>query len=137
MPAFFPTVTPDFIEKQLWNIPENKYVGLDRLPGRLLRAAAPVISQPLAFILNLSPKSGKFITERKHAKVLPLYKSSPSMETNNHRPISIIPVLSKILERFVHNSFTYYLEQRKLPMIAQSGFRRLHSTVTPMLQVDG
>ena len=82
IPAFiFPTITPDFIENQLRNTPENKYVGLDRLPGRFLRAAAPVISQPLAFILSLSLKSDKFITEWKHAKVLLLYKSGPSMET--------------------------------------------------------
>ena len=55
-----PFVITIFIETRLRNLPENKYVGLDRLSGRLLRAGAPVISQLLAFILNFSLKSGKF-----------------------------------------------------------------------------
>ena len=76
-----------------------------------------------------------FITEWKHAKVLPLYKSGPSLETNNYRPISILPALSKLLECFVHSSFTDYLEEHKLLTITQSGFRRLHSTVTSLLNV--
>jgi hypothetical protein len=120
----FPTVTPEFVEKQLSSMPENKAVGLDRLPGKLLRAASPVISKPLAFILNISLQSGKFISEWKHAKVLPLHKSGPVMETNNYRPISILPILSKLLERFVHNHFTSFLEQHNLITMAQSGFRR-------------
>ncbi len=66
-------------------MPENKAVGLDRLPGRLLRTAAPIISEPLAYILNIS----KFISEWKHAKLLTIFKSRPAMETNNYRPISI------------------------------------------------
>lgn len=105
------------------------------MPGKLLKLAAPAISQPLAFILNLSLKTGKFITDWKHAKVLPLFKSGSPTETNNYRPISILPILSKLLERFVHTSFSDYLEAHKLLTIAQSGFRRLHSTITSLLQV--
>ncbi len=68
-------------------MPEIKAVCLDRLPGRLLRADAPIISEHLAYILNLSLQSGKFISEWKHAKVLPLFKSGSAMETNNYSPI--------------------------------------------------
>ncbi len=114
---------------------ENKAVGLDRLPGRLLRAAATIISEPLAYIRNLSLQSGIFISEWKHAKVIPLFKSRPAMEKDNYRPISILPILSKLLERFVHFSFSEYLEEHNLLTIAQSGFRRLHSTVTSLLHV--
>ncbi len=89
----------------------------------------------MAYILNLSLQSGKFISEWKHAKVQPLFKSGPAMETNNYRPISILPILSKLLERFVHISFSEYLEEHNLLTIAQSGFRRLHSTVTSLLHV--
>ncbi len=54
IPAYkCPVVTAQFVEKQLLSMPENKDVGLDRLPGRLLRAAAPVIAHPLAYIFNL------------------------------------------------------------------------------------
>ncbi len=116
-------------------MPENNAVCLDRLPGRLLRAAVPIISEPWAHILNLYLQSGKFISEWKHAKVLPILKSGLAMETNNYRPISILPILSKLLQRFVHISFSEYLEEHNLLTIAQSGFRRLHSTVTSLLHV--
>ncbi len=114
---------------------ENKAVGLDKLPGKLLRAAAPIISNPLSFILNLSLQSGKFISEWKYAKVLPLFKSGSVMERNNYRPISILPILSKILERFVHTHLTEFLDVNNLLTSVQSGFRKLHSTVTALLHV--
>ncbi len=57
------------------------------------------------------------------------------MERNNFRPIYILPILFKVLERFVHANFSQYLEQYKLISIVQSGFRKLHSTVTALLNV--
>ncbi len=136
IPAFtFPSVTSEFVQIKLQNMPENKAVGLDKLPCRLLRAAAPIISEHLAYILNLFLQSGKLISEWKHDKVLPLFKSGPAMETNNYRPIFILPILSKLLKRFVHNSFSEYLEEHNLLSIAQSSFKRLHSTVTSLLHV--
>ncbi len=136
IPAFtFHLETSEFVQTHFQNMPENKAVGLDRLPGRLLRAAAPIISEPLAYVRNLSLQSGKFISEWKHAKVLTLIKSGPAMETNNYRPISILTISSQLLERFVHDSFSEYLEEHNLLTIAQSGFRRLHSTVTSLFHV--
>ncbi len=90
IPAFtFSAVRSEFVQKQLQNIPENKAVGQDRLSGRILRSDAPIISELLDYILNLSLQSDKFISEWNHAKMLPLFKSGPAMETNNYIPISI------------------------------------------------
>ncbi len=107
----------------------------DTLPSKLLKAATPGIAYPLSTILNKSLQSGQFITEWNHAKVIPLFKSGPSMDTNNYRPIYILPTLSKLLERFVHYHFTAFLEEHKLLTVAQSGFRKQHSTVTSLLNV--
>ncbi len=128
-------VTTEFVLKQLQSMPENKTVRLDKLSGKLLRGAAPIIAQPLAFILSRSLQSGNFISEWKHAKVLPLHKTGPQMERNNCRPISILPIFSKILERFVHSNFSQILDKHNLITITQSGFRKLHSTVTSLLNV--
>ncbi len=57
------------------------------------------------------------------------------MDTNNYRPISILPVLSKIMERFVHIHFSSFLEQNRLISEHQSGFRKSHSTTTALLDV--
>ncbi len=103
-------------------MPENKAAGL----GKLIHAAAPDISNSLIFIVNFSLQSGKFISEWKHAQVLPHFKSGSLMETINYRQISILPILSKLLERYVHTCFSEYLETHNLLIIAQSSFRRLH-----------
>ncbi len=78
-----PSVTSEYVEKQLLNLPEKKAVGLDRMPGKLIHVAVPTIPNSLTFILNLSMQSAKFISEWKHTKVLPLFKSDSLMETNN------------------------------------------------------
>ena len=136
IPAFkFPTITTEFVRKQLELLPENKAMGLDKFSGKLLRAAAPIICNPLTFIMNLSLQSGKFITEWKLAKVIPIHKSGPRTDRNNYRPISILPIVSKILERFVHKSFTEFLDQYNLVTCVQSGFRSMNSTVTALLNV--
>ncbi len=114
-------------------MPENNAVGLDKISSRLLRIAAPIISKPLTSIMNKSLQNGKFITEWKYAKVIPLHKSGPTIERNNYRPISILPIFSKVLERFVHRCYSDYLTEFKL--FAQSGFRKLHSTVTYLLHI--
>ncbi len=58
------------------------------------------------------------------------------METNNYKPISILPILSKLLERYVHSCFSEYLETHNLLTIAQSRFRRLHSTLASVLHAS-
>ncbi len=136
IPTFhFPIIHTDTVEKQLSHMPENKAVGLDKISCRLLRIAASIISKPLTSIMNKSLQNGKFITEWKHAKVIHLLKSGPTIERNNYRPISILPILSKVLERFVHRCYSDYLTEFKLFTIAQSGFRKLHSTVTSPIHI--
>ncbi len=136
IPTFhFPIIPTDFVEKQLSHMPENKAVGLDKISSRLLRIAAPIISKPLTSIMNKSLQNGKFITEWKHAKVIPLHKSGPNIERSNYRPISILLILSNVLERFVHSCYSDYLTEFELFTIAQSGFRKLHSTVTSLIHI--
>ncbi len=64
-----------------------------------------------------------------------MHKSGPTIETNNYRPILILPILSKVLERFVHSCYSDYLTEFKLFTIAQSGFKKLHSTVTSLVHI--
>ena len=76
----------------------------------------------------MSLRRGQVPNEWKQAKVLPLFKSGNDTELDNYRPISILPVLSKVLERVVHTQFIGYLESSRLLYKYQFGFRRQHST---------
>ena len=94
----------------------------------MLRDSASVISAPLAYIINMSLSSGTIPTKWKIAKVIHLYKSDPKSDIGNYRPISILPVLSKVLGSLVHQKLINYLEENCLLYDHQFGFRSKRST---------
>ena len=63
----------------------------------------------------------------KTAKVVPLYKKNSKSEPENYRPVSILTVMSKILEKTVHKQLENYLKSEKLLYDYQSGFRNSYS----------
>ena len=67
-------------------------------------------------------------TEWKYAKITPLHKKGMSTDMDNYREISILPVVSKVLERVVHHQLHSFLSEHKLLNPFQCGFRRNHST---------
>ncbi len=119
----------------LGNLGNLGNLGLDKISGKLIRYGEPEISGPLAFILNQSLKQGKFPTGWKNAKVVPIFKSGAVNDKNNYRPISILTVLSKVLERFVHMHFSTFLEENNLITLVQSGFRHMYSTLTSLINI--
>ena len=64
----------------------------------------------------------------KGAKVTPIFKSGPRDDFDNYRPISVLPIISKILERCVHVQIMEYLESHELLSTYQFGFRKNRST---------
>ena len=77
----------------------KKATGLDQIPVKLVTLSAPVISSPVSHIINFSFQNGVFPNTLKIAKVIPLYKKGSPKECKNYRPISILPIFSKIIEK--------------------------------------
>ena len=73
--------------------------------------------QLLLYIINLSLQSGSVPMEWKAAKIIPLFKSGSMDELDNYRPISILPVLSKILERTAYKQLLSHLENNGFAVI--------------------
>ena len=92
----FQPVSRSFILKQLKKLSRNKACGDDNLPPGMLKDTADIIASPLTCIVNLSLESGMIPTDWKVAVVTPLYKSGSHSEKGNYRPISVLPILSKI-----------------------------------------
>ena len=124
----FKVVKESDILKELKNLKRKKASGLDNFPPGLLKDAAYVLTTPLTFIINLSLKTKVVPSEWKVAKVIPLYKSGSLAEIDNYRPISILPTLSKILERIVYKQLMAHLERHNLLFEYQFGFRQNRST---------
>ena len=67
---------------------------------------------------------------------MPLYEGSGSSnDTLNHRPISVLPALSKILERHIHNAMYNYFSAMDLVLENQSGFRKHYSCQTALIRL--
>ena len=126
-------VTLPKVLKLLKNISADKATGLDKIPCRLVKLAAPFIAKSLYSIFNTSIRHGIFPSDWKVAKIIPLHKGNEKDEINNYRPISILSSISKILERLIHDQLYEYLTKNNLLSEYQSGFRRFHSTTTSLL----
>ena len=105
------------------------------ISARLLRIAAPALAPSIAKLINLSLSTGKFLQRWKSAKVLPLFKGGDAHEPSNYRPISVLPFLSKIIERHLHDSLYAYLVDNNLIYSRQSGFRKRCSTETALIKI--
>lgn len=114
---------------------ETKSYGSDGIPLRFIRDALPVIIFYLTVIVNTSIVTGQFPKSWKLPHVIPLFKSGDVDEVGNYRPISLLPILSKILEKIVSNQLIAYLEQNSLLSHAQHGFRPHLSTETALMKM--
>ena len=85
-----------FIRLQKLNA--SKATGMDGIPAKILKMIASFIAPSLTFIFNLSIRTGTYINEWKLARVIPIYKSEDKRKCENYRPISVLPIVSKIFE---------------------------------------
>ena len=71
----------------------------------------------------------------KLAKIIPIYKAKDKKDISNYRPISLLPVVSKILEKVVHKNLYTFLEKNKVVYASQYGFRKNRSTVNAITEL--
>ena len=102
--------------------------GLDEIPMSILKLSPDIILLTLCHIFNLSLGQGKFIDEFKKAKIIPVHEKGSKTDVNNYRPISLLPVKSKILERIFYKRLCLFLIQVDFFHQYQFGFRQKHST---------
>ena len=125
--------TPEWCENALATLKSNCATGPDHLPAAALIAGRTVISYPLCSIINSSIACSRFPTPWKCAIIKPLHKGGDRALPTNYRPISLLPVPSKMLEKHVHHQLSQHLHNNNLLYPLQSGFRPSHSTQTLLL----
>lgn len=109
----FNPISSDKVEEELLlSIHSEKPSGLDNLDGKLLRIAAHLVTNPITHIFNQSLNWGVCPQVWKEAKVIPLPKNQKINLTGaNSRPISILPVLGKLMEKIVFNQIQSYFSE--------------------------
>ena len=130
-----PKINSSFVSSFLVSLDGTKSTGLDGIGPKLLKLAPNILSPSITFIINKRITSGIFPSVWKNAKVKPLYKSGAKGEVNSYRPISILPTLSKIIEKWTHMKLMSYLYQHQLLTQKQSWLRSGHSTETALIHM--
>ena len=109
--------------------------GSDGIAYRFLIDSLPVLLSYILIIVNTSIVTGKYPDLWKHPHIAPIFKSGDTDSVSNYRPISLLPIISKILEKIVANQLIAYLEDNNLLSENQHGFRPHLSTETALLTI--
>ena len=109
--------------------------GADQIPTKFIKPIAEFLASPLCHIINTCIQMSAFPTKWKTARISPIPKVDDPRANDDYRPISILPVLSKIFERLVMNQIVDFIEKEKILNEKVCGYRKGHSTVTALLGI--
>ena len=131
----FMNIDEDAINKIIYNLPPKSSSGCDGISTKLLKVIAPVIIKPLTLLINQVLNTGTFPDKLKIAKVIPIFKKGDPSLFENYRPISLLPAISKVVEKIIALQLSSYFEKNKLLFDNQYGFRPKHSTEHAALEL--
>ena len=113
----------------------NKAHGWDDISARMIKICDDALLLPLRLIFESCLTQGVFPQVWKQANVVPIHKKNSKSLKNNYRPISLLPIFSKILEKLIFDSLYHHLDKNSLLNQNQSGFRPGDSTVNQLLSI--
>lgn len=116
-------VTGDQVRRCVQDMRGGSAPGVDGFSTLTLKNNIYYLLRPLMHIVNLSITSGVFPSSFKLAKVTPIFKTGEKSNVNNYRPISLLSVISKVLEKLVKLQLQNFLESNKILSNCQFGFR--------------
>ena len=131
---FHPVLEKD-VEGVITGFSSNKAQGRNKITTRVLKDCLKVIVPTITSIMNNSFRSNCFPKVWKMAEVTPVLKSGNPEDPCNLRPLSLLPMLSKVSERLAQRQFVDYITTNKKLSENQSGNRKCHSTETALLHV--
>ena len=128
-------VTPDEVSKIICNMKNSKSTGTDFISTWIVKLVAKDIVPAITHIVNLSISSEEFPMQWKLAKVVPLLKKGDPLIAKNYRPVALLSIFSKVLERAVFQQLVEYLDTNSLLSPDHHGSRQGHNTATALIQM--
>jgi len=125
--------TEEEVLKLLLSLDVTKSSGPDGISANMLKATAITIASSLCKLFNLSITTGQFPAAWKISNVVPIPKDGDKSVPNNYRPISLLSIISKLLERHVHGKVMKHLNEFHPLSDHQWGFRPGKSTTHALL----
>ena len=114
--------------RAITSLPARTASGPDGILSQMLKGTAEVTSSSLSTLFNLSLRKGVIPSEWKTSNVTPVYKAGDPKCVTNYRPISLLSLPSKLLERIVHSRLLSYILSNSILSTSQFGFRPSSST---------
>ncbi len=124
---FKPTTLQDIV-KTINNLTNKSSSGFDSISPKILKSNAVTLAPAITILVNNIITSGKFPEYLKTSKITPLFKKGLVSDINNYRPISQLPIFSKITEKILIDQMLEHLNKHQVITKYQFGFRKQHST---------
>lgn len=109
--------------------------GHDGLQAYIIHKMRDLLCAPLTHLINQIIIQAEYPRQLKTARVVPIHKSGVATDPGNYRPISVLPVINKVVEKALVKQMEAYLETNKLLSASQFGFRKRHGTGHAILQL--
>ena len=113
---------------------KNKKCSVSEIPVSIYKKITDIISPIISNLMNSSLSRGIFPNSLKLARVVPIHKSGSKKDVKNYRPISILPIMSKIFEKIVYKRVTNFFNKFKLFYPDQYGFQNKKSTTDAIIK---
>lgn len=131
----FSCVEQTDVVKAILNV-KSKAVGFDEIHPSFVKIILPHLLPALTHVFNNIILTSSFPSLWKSSKIIPILKKQGSrISPPEYRPISILPFLSKVMEKLIHFQVSAFLQNNKLLYRNQSGFRPKHSCISALLKV--
>ena len=131
----FQDVKETDVKSVIKSLAADKAPRYDKISARVLKDSCESIAPVISRLVNNSFKMANFPKACKIAEVIPVPKEGNSKEPANNRPISLLPILSKVSERLAYKQFVEFLTTHDKLSTYQSGNRKMHSTETALINV--
>lgn len=119
---------PEEVDNILMGLDSSSAPGWDGISNKFLKLARVCVVPLISQLANLCFKTGIFPKALKRSIITPVYKNGARDDANNYRPISVLPSISKIIEKLIDNRLRNYLNKFKILSNSQFGFRKGLST---------
>ena len=123
------------IEKIMQNLDPNKAHGHDKISIRMIKICGKSICKPLQLIFSQCIDTGSFLLEWKKSNVVSVHKKGDKQCLKKYRPVSLLPICGKILERLIFNEMFRFFIENNLISSNQSGFKPGDSCINQLLSI--
>ena len=130
---FLSPVSLTEIENIIMSLKLTKTCGPFSIPTSILKILKSVLAIPLQLLFNYSFYSGTVPDQFKVARVVPIHKKGSTRLVSNYRPISLLSIFNKLIEKLMYNRIISFLEKFSILYNNQFGFRSKHSTTQALL----